>query len=69
MGDADTESEMFYVHVPAIESNITRTAEGLPELIAKTTVEESNLDLTMWFALAALVFLAAEWLLHSREGL
>ena len=69
MGDADTESEMFYVHVPAIESNITRTAEGLPELIAETTVEESNLDLTMWFALAALVFLAAEWLLHSREGL
>lgn len=61
--------EQFFVHIPNDESNITRRADRLPTLYSETTEVEGNEDLTMWFAIAALVLLCAEWILHSRENL
>ena len=61
--------EQFFVHIPNAESNITRLADKLPELTYGQTSEESYDDLLIWLAAAALVLLAAEWLLHSRENL
>ncbi len=61
--------EQFFVHIPNDESNITRKADRLPVIEVETTEEEGNEDLIMWFAIAALVLLCAEWLLHSRENL
>ena len=61
--------EQFFVHIPNDESYITRRADRLPTLYSETTEVEGNEDLTMWFAIAALVLLCAEWILHSRENL
>ena len=63
------ELEQFFVHVPNEESNITRMADALPELYAELTQDEGYDHLIMWFAIAAIVLFAAEWLLHSRENL
>ena len=61
--------EQFFVHIPAHESNITKTVDSLPQIYSETTTIADNQDLLIWFAAAALVLLFAEWWLHSRENL
>lgn len=61
--------DQFFVHIPRSESNLAEYAEKLPDLYAATTEEEGNESLIIWFAIAALVLLTAEWLLHTRENI
>ena len=62
-------TDNFFVHIPNAESNISRIADPLPEIFAPDTSEEGYDELILWFAIAAIVLFAAEWLLHSRENL
>ncbi len=68
-GMSGTITDRFYVYIPNDESAITRVADALPEIYADETNDDGYDDLILWFAIAAIVLFAAEWLLHSRENL
>ena len=56
------------MHIPNSESNITKRVDELPRMYAEKTQVDGDRDLLVWFAGAALVLLAAEWLLHAKEN-
>ena len=60
--------DQFFVHIPNSESNITKRVDELPRMYAEKTQVDGDRDLLVWFAGAALVLLAAEWLLHAKEN-
>ena len=60
--------DQFFVHIPNSESNITKRVDELPRMYAEKTQVDGDRDLLVWFAGAALVLLAAEWLLHTKEN-
>lgn len=61
--------EQFFVRIPYKESNISHTEDRLPALQTQDTSVVVLQDLSIWFAAAALLLLAVEWLLHSRENI
>ena len=68
-GMAGTITDRFYVYIPNDESVISRVADALPVISVEETNDDGYDDLILWFAIAAAVLFAAEWLLHSRENL
>ena len=63
------ELEQFFVHVPQAESNITKTVDELPMLRYEKTTVDTNTDLLLWIASAALILMFVEWWLHSKESM
>ena len=63
------ELEQFFVHVPQAESNITKTVDELPMLRYEKTMVDTNTDLLLWIASAALILMFVEWWLHSKESM
>ena len=59
--------ENFYVKIPAVECNTSRTVDSLPNPYVEVTEEVFDIDLLMYFALALVLLLFAEWWLQSRE--
>jgi hypothetical protein len=59
--------ENFFVKVPASESNIGTVEDTLQNPFFFPEEEVENFDLLMYFALAMILLLFAEWWLHSRE--
>lgn len=59
--------ESFYVKVPAAECNTARTVDTLPNPYVEISQEKFDIDLLMYFALALVLLLFAEWWLQSRE--
>ena len=59
--------ETFYAHVPASESDISATEDSLVNPVFFTDEQGMNTDLLIYFALALVLLLLAEWWLHSRE--
>jgi hypothetical protein len=60
-------SEYFYVKLPASESNITASEDALSNPFFVEREEIDNQDLLLYFALALVALLLAEWWLQSRE--
>ncbi len=61
--------DQFFVHIPNAESRLGIAEERLPALQRVDTGRDVNESLILWFAVAALVLLVAEWFLHMRETL
>ena len=59
--------ESFYVKIPAAECNTARTVDTLPNPYVEISEEIFDIDLLMYFALALVLLLFAEWWLQSRE--
>jgi hypothetical protein len=59
--------ENFYVKIPASESNIQGREDVLVNPYLYTDPVEDNTDLILYFAIALVVLLFAEWWLHIRE--
>ena len=59
--------ESFFVKIPAEECNTARTVDTLPNPYVEKVEEGFDYDLLMYFALALVVLLFAEWWLQSRE--
>ena len=59
--------ESFYVKIPASESNILSKEDSLSNPYMYTEPVESNTDLLLYFAIALVVLLFAEWWLNVRE--
>ena len=59
--------ENFYVKIPASESNINTQKDELAKPYFYTAPAESNTDLILYFAIALVALLFAEWWLHTRE--
>ena len=62
------QTEMFFVRIPSLQSNITRSEDSLigPNV---TKVEEKDYnELLIYFAAALLALAFIEWLLQSRSG-
>jgi hypothetical protein len=59
--------ENFYVKIPASESNIQGREDALVNPYMYTDPVEDNTDLILYFAIALVVLLFAEWWLHIRE--
>lgn len=59
--------ESFYVHVPNIESDISKTVDALPLLIIPEESENDDFDLLFYLSIALVALLFVEWWLQSRE--
>ncbi len=68
-GDDAFVVENFFVTVPSLESNITKTVDALPEFSVQPKMEKTFDDLLVYFAAALTALLFLEWWLHSREHL
>lgn len=64
-GEAVVES--FYVKLPAEESNIYYEEDVLVNPAYYEVTETNDIDLLLYFAIALVALLFAEWWLHSRE--
>ena len=60
-------SEYFFVKLPAAESNINTSEDTLSNPFFVEREEIENQDLLLYFALALVALLLAEWWLQSRE--
>lgn len=60
-------SEYFFVKLPAAESNINTSEDTLSNPFFVEREEIDNQDLLLYFALALVALLLAEWWLQSRE--
>lgn len=60
-------TESFYVRMPASESNIEPVEESLENPYFVVTDEVQDIDLLLYFALAMVALLFAEWWLQSRD--
>ena len=63
----DEVSEYFFVKLPAAESNINTSEDTLSNPFFVEREEIENQDLLLYFALALVALLLAEWWLQSRE--
>lgn len=61
------QTENFFVGIAPYESNFTKTENALPRLGRMTRTENTDNDLLLWFAIAAVALLFLEWWLQSRE--
>ncbi|MBQ8380422.1 MAG: VWA domain-containing protein [Clostridia bacterium] len=59
--------EKFYVTIPDNESNIVREEDSLTKPYYPPVLEDANLDLVFYFALALVALMFVEWWLKSRE--
>ena len=59
--------ENFYVKIPASESNVNARMDELKNPYLFTDPVEANTDLLLYFAIALVALLFAEWWLHVRE--
>ena len=59
--------ENFYVTIPDDESNIVRELDSLTNPYYPPVLEDANLDLVFYFALALVALMFLEWWLKSRE--
>ncbi len=60
-------TDSFYVKVPAVESNINYTEDSLANPIYYEKVENTFVDLIIYFAIALVALLFVEWWLNTRE--
>ena len=60
-------SEYFFVKLPAAESNINTSEDTLSNPFFVEREEIENQDLLLYFALALIALLFAEWWLQSKE--
>ncbi len=68
--NGDPVTELFYVKIPDSESNIVATVDVLenPQFMVVPENEEIiNTDILLYFAIALVTLLFAEWWLHTRE--
>lgn len=63
----ETVIESFYVKMPVSESNIVREADSLKRVQINVRTKAVDTDLMLYFAIALVVLLFLEWLLHSIE--
>ncbi len=63
-----TVDEQIFVKVPTEESNICAMGERLPDPYSARDDKDYFSDLLLWFAVALVALLFAEWFLHSREN-
>ena len=59
--------ENFYVRIPVSQSDIFREVDELPAIYLDDGVKNKDLDLLVYFAIAMVALLFAEWWLHSKE--
>ena len=59
--------ESFFVKIPAEECNTARTVDTLPNPYVEKVEEGFDYDLLLYFAIALVALLFAEWWLQSRE--
>jgi hypothetical protein len=60
-------TESFFVKIPAEECNTARTVETLSNPYTEKVEEGFDYDLLLYFAIALVALLFAEWWLQSRE--
>ena len=65
---ADLIIESFFVGVPNYESNITKQVDQVPPASAEVISEVEFEDLLLYFAIALVALLFAEWLLYYRKN-
>ena len=59
--------ENFYVTIPDDQSNIVREVDSLANPYYPPVLDDANLDLVFYFALALVALMFIEWWLKSRE--
>ncbi len=64
----NTQTEMLYVTIPRLQSNIARTEDQLSPLYRPPQEGISYDDLMVYFAAVAVALLMLEWLLQWRKG-
>ena len=62
------ESENFFVHIPVSESDFVTERDKLPDLYIEDIKEKKDTDLLIYFAIALVALLFAEWLLQMKEN-
>lgn len=60
--------EQFFVKIPSMESNISKTIDELYEVIVPQKKKNENLDLLIYFAAALVALLLLERLLQSQDS-
>ena len=60
-------TEKFFVKMPEAECNIAEIADELVNPYFAVVEDEADFDLLLYFALALVALLFAEWWLQSRE--
>lgn len=61
------QEENFFVHIDASESDFVTVREKLPDIFVEETRKSEDFDLLLYFAIALVALLFAEWLLQIRE--
>lgn len=59
--------ENFYVRIPVSQSDIFREVDELPNIYVEKVDKNKDRDLLVYFAIAMVALLFAEWWLHSKE--
>ena len=59
--------EHFFVHIPNVESDITKSVDSLPLLYYPEEPQNDDLDLLFYIAIGLVALLFVEWWLQSRE--
>ena len=62
------QEEMFFVRIPSLQSNITRSEDSLTGPNVTRVEEKDYNELLIYFAAALLALAFIEWLLQSRSG-
>lgn len=62
------QEEMFFVRIPSLQSNITRSEDSLTGPSVTRVEEKDYNELLIYFAAALLALAFIEWLLQSRSG-
>jgi hypothetical protein len=65
----DIVKEKFFVKIPAMESNIRKIEETLPDLDRPEEKKDTYIDWLVYLAGAMVLLLFAEWWLQSRDNM
>ncbi len=68
IGDRELAEEKFFVKTPSSESDTTKTVDVLPLTAPDSISEMQYQDLVLYFAIAILLIMLAEWILEIKRN-